>query len=61
MKEEELSQKAQEEQRLRDLKAAVGMSRPSHLLCLAISAEHVNEVQIAALGANGWKVVKVQA
>jgi hypothetical protein len=38
----------------------VGMSRPSHLLCLAISAEHVTDVQMVALGANGWKVVKVQ-
>jgi len=38
----------------------VGITRPSHLLCLAIFAEHVNDVQIAALGANGWKVVRVQ-
>jgi DNA helicase-2/ATP-dependent DNA helicase PcrA len=42
-------------------RAFVGMSRPSHLLCLAISAEHVNDVQMTALGANGWKIVKVQA
>ncbi len=39
----------------------VGMSRPSHLLCLAISAEHINDAQIGALGTNGWKVVRVQA
>lgn len=39
----------------------VAMSRPSHLLCLAICAEHIGAPQIAALEANGWKVVKVQA
>jgi DNA helicase-2/ATP-dependent DNA helicase PcrA len=38
----------------------VGMSRPSHLLCLAVSAEHVSDDQIAGMEANGWKVVKVQ-
>jgi hypothetical protein len=39
----------------------VAMSRPSHLLCLAISAEHVDDTQIAKLKANGWKLVRVQA
>jgi hypothetical protein len=39
----------------------VGMSRPSHLLCLAISAEHVTEAQITVLAANGWKIEKVRA
>jgi DNA helicase-2/ATP-dependent DNA helicase PcrA len=39
----------------------VGMSRPSHLLCLAISAEHINDIQFRALGANGWKLVKIQS
>ena len=39
----------------------VGMSRPSHLLCLAISSEHISDNQVAALGANGWNVVKVEA
>jgi hypothetical protein len=37
----------------------VGMSRPSHLLCLAISAEHISDVQAAALETNGWKIVNV--
>jgi DNA helicase-2/ATP-dependent DNA helicase PcrA len=37
----------------------VGMSRPSHLLCLAISAEHVSDPQVSALNANGWKVLRV--
>jgi DNA helicase-2/ATP-dependent DNA helicase PcrA len=39
----------------------VGMSRPSHLLCLAISAEHITDAQITALAANGWKIEKVRA
>lgn len=39
----------------------VGMSRPSHLLCLAISAEHIGDSQIAALEVAGWKVVRLQA
>lgn len=39
----------------------VGMSRPSHLLCLAISAEHIGDAQVAALAANGWKIVKVKS
>jgi DNA helicase II / ATP-dependent DNA helicase PcrA len=39
----------------------VGMSRPSHLLCLAISAEHITNAQITALAANGWKIQKVRA
>jgi len=39
----------------------VGMSRPSHLLCLAISAQHINDAQIKALVANGWKIEKVRA
>src|SRR6266487_24545 len=30
----------------------VGMSRPSHLLCQAISSEHIRDNQVAALGAN---------
>jgi hypothetical protein len=39
----------------------VGMSRPSHLLCLAISAQHINAAQITALAANGWKIERVRA
>jgi DNA helicase-2/ATP-dependent DNA helicase PcrA len=34
----------------------VGMSRPGHLLCSAISAEHLNDAQITALATNGWKI-----
>jgi hypothetical protein len=51
--------------RLRDVarghckRVFVGMSRPSHLLCLAISAEHISNQEITALNANGWKVVRV--
>ncbi len=37
----------------------VGMSRPSHLLCLAISAEHISAQERAGLSASGWKVVTV--
>jgi len=36
----------------------VAMSRPTHLLCLAIWAEHINGTQAAALERNGWKVVR---
>jgi hypothetical protein len=39
----------------------VAMSRPSNLLCLAISSEHIDEAQINALEANGWKVLKIKA
>jgi hypothetical protein len=39
----------------------VGMSRPSHLLCLAISAEHIADAQIAALATYGWKIEKIHA
>ena len=39
----------------------VGMSRPSHLLCLAISAEHIADAEITALAANGWKIEKIRA
>lgn len=39
----------------------VGMSRPSHLLCLAISAEHIADAQITALETNGWKIEKIRA
>jgi hypothetical protein len=42
-------------------RAFVAMSRPSHLLCLAISSEHINARQIGALASNGWKVVKVNS
>lgn len=38
----------------------VGMTRPSHLLCLAVSAEHVRDDQLAGMAANGWKVVQVR-
>lgn len=37
----------------------VGMSRPSHLLCLAISAEHIGDSQIASLTASGWRVTRI--
>jgi DNA helicase-2/ATP-dependent DNA helicase PcrA len=56
---------AQHGSRLRDSavghckRVFVGMSRPSHLLCLAISAEHIGDPQIKSLGANGWKVERV--
>jgi hypothetical protein len=36
----------------------VGTSRPSHLLCLAISSEHIADAQITALATNGWKFEK---
>ena len=39
----------------------VGMSRLSHLLCLAISAEHIADAQITALATNGWKIEKIRA
>jgi hypothetical protein len=39
----------------------VGMSRPSHLLCLAISAEHITDAEITALATNGWKIEKIRA
>jgi len=39
----------------------VGMSRPSHLLCLAISAEHIADAQITALATSGWKIEKIRA
>ena len=42
-------------------RAFVGMSRPSHLLCLAISAEHISDQQITDVSTNGWKVVRVSA
>jgi hypothetical protein len=42
-------------------RAFVAMTRPSHLLCLAISSEHIDDAEIAALEANGWRVIKVQA
>ena len=37
----------------------VGMTRPSHLLCLRISAEHIDDAGIAALVATGWEVIRV--
>ena len=37
----------------------VGMSRPSHLLCLAVSGDHVTGEQRVALANSGWKVVAV--
>ncbi len=37
----------------------VGMSRPRHLLCLAISGEHVSAKEIELITSNGWNVVTV--
>ncbi|MDB6025867.1 MAG: helicase UvrD [Verrucomicrobiales bacterium] len=37
----------------------VGMSRPSHLLCLAISSGSINDQGIRALENGGWKIVKI--
>jgi hypothetical protein len=37
----------------------VGMTRPSHLLCLGISAEHINDAEMVALAANGWEVIRL--
>jgi DNA helicase-2/ATP-dependent DNA helicase PcrA len=34
----------------------VGIGRPRHLLCSAISAEHLNDTQITAFATNGWKI-----
>jgi hypothetical protein len=40
-------------------RAYVGMTRPSHLLCLGISAEHINDAEMTALVANGWEVIRL--
>jgi hypothetical protein len=40
-------------------RAYVGMTRPSHLLCLGISADHINDTEMAALAANGWEVISL--
>ena len=37
----------------------VGMTRPSHLLCLGISAEHIDSAEMTALSANGWEVIRL--
>jgi hypothetical protein len=37
----------------------VGMTRPSHLLCLGISAEHINDAEMAALVTRGWEVIRI--
>ena len=38
----------------------VGMTRPSHLLCLAIYSEHISDAQSKILKVSGWNVVNVQ-
>ena len=40
-------------------RAYVGMTRPSHMLCLGIFAEHIDDAGIAALVATGWEVIRI--
>lgn len=40
--------------------AYVGMSRPTHLLCLAMNSEGLLQSDIDELNNNGWEVVRVK-
>ncbi|MCF6258477.1 MAG: UvrD-helicase domain-containing protein [Gammaproteobacteria bacterium] len=37
----------------------VAMSRPTHLLCLAMKRKHINDDMLVALKGNGWKVCEM--
>ena len=39
----------------------VGMSRPKHLLCLAIHADHISKTQEQALANMGWRIRRLQS
>ena len=39
----------------------VGMSRPRHLVCLAMNREHISDAQIAAMEGIGWRIRDVPA
>lgn len=40
--------------------AYVGMSRPTHLLCLALNREGINDEEIEKLSQNGWEIVQIE-